>query len=111
MALSRYEQRALDEIALELYAKDRRLASRLARDGWLTRRWRQRLAASALFVVGATLLMCGIFVPRNFIAGMFAVSILGYIVMFAAGMLWCARATNRFRRGDEGPNDGVNVDL
>jgi Protein of unknown function (DUF3040) len=111
MALSPHEQKALDQIALELYAKDRRLASRLARDGWLARRWRQRLAASALFVVGATLLTCGIFVPHNFIAGMFAISILGYVVMFAAGMLWFPRTTSSFSRADQSQNDGFDMDL
>ena len=111
MALSRYEQRALDAIALELYAQDRRLASQLAHDGRLTRTWRQRLAASTLFVVGATMLMCAIFVPHNFIAGMFAVSILGYLVMFAAAMWWCAGAANWFCRDDDGLSGGLDVDV
>ncbi len=97
MALSRYEQRALDEIAIDLYAQDRRLASRLADDGWLARSRLQRLAASALFVFGFMLLAGGILVPHSFITGILAVSILGYIVMFAAALLWCRDTKNRFR--------------
>ena len=96
MALSRYEQQALNAIAIELYAEDRKLASRLVHDGWTSKKWRHTVVAPVVFVLGAMLQACGILLPHNVVAGMMAVSILGYIVMFVAGLMWCKGMTKRF---------------
>jgi hypothetical protein len=106
MALSHHEQRALERIAVELHADDPRLAAALAHDGWTKTRRRQRLAAAALFIAGMAMLACAIFVPPSIAGGIFAVSVLGYLVMFGAALMWC-KGPPRPRRRAEFRNDGL----
>ncbi len=100
MSLSHYEQWRLERIAVELYVEDPWLASTLTRDGWTARRRRQRIAAAAIFVVGMSMLACAVLIPRTVTGGIFVVSVLGYVVMFGAALLWCngpLRPRSRFR--------------
>ena len=82
MALSHHEPRALERIAVDPSAEDPWLASTLVHDGWNATSWRQRLSAAVLFVVGMPTLASATFVPRSIPGGIFAVSILGSVIMF-----------------------------
>lgn len=98
MALSHREQRALEQIAIELSADDPRLATTLAR-GRAATRWRQRTAAALLFVAGMAMQASAILIPRSVTGGVFGVSLLGYFVMFSAALLFCKRSSaRRFHR-------------
>ena len=89
MALSHHEQRALEQIAVELYTEDPRLASALADNGWPSAKLRQRIAALVMFMAGMAMLACAILIPRAITGGVFVVSVLGYVVMFWATLRWC----------------------
>ncbi|WP_165774203.1 DUF3040 domain-containing protein [Mycolicibacterium sphagni] len=108
MALSHHERRALELIAVEMSEQDPQLALSLARDGWIPRRKWQRMAAAAMFVTGMAMQACAIFVPPSITGGILAVSVLGYVVMFYAALLWCKAPQRhprrpRYRRGGAGP--------
>jgi len=84
--LSEHEQRMLDQIESALYAEDPKFAStvRGSRLGMASNR--RRLQAGALFVLGLTLLIAGVALPLK-PGGFPIISLLGFLVMFAAGVL------------------------
>jgi len=84
--LSEHEQRMLDQIESALYAEDPKFAStvRGSRLGMASNR--RRLQAGALFVVGLTLLIAGVALPVK-PGGFPIISLLGFLVMFAAGVM------------------------
>lgn len=89
MPLSEHEQRMLEQIESALYAEDPKFASsvkgrRLGRSSG-----RRRLQAVAIFAVGLVLLVGGLIVKID-IGGFPIVSLLGFLVMFGAGLfaLW-----------------------
>jgi VIT1/CCC1 family predicted Fe2+/Mn2+ transporter len=85
LTLSHHEQQALDEISAALRSEDPRLAAKLRGDGrTFTRAWHQ-VSAGLAFLVGSTALLLAVLVPhRTTTAGVMAVSILAYLVMFGA---------------------------
>ena len=97
MALSQREQRALEQIAADLIADDPRLASTLLH-GWQTKRRRRRMVAAVIFMAGMAMQACAILIPRSVAGATLAVSVLGYLVMFGAVLLWCRRSPLRLRR-------------
>lgn len=98
MPLSEHEQRMLEQIENALYAEDPKFASnvRSRRFGGSTAR--RRLQAAVLFLVGLLLLIGGVIIEVR-IGGFPIVSLIGFLVMFGAGLLalWGSRS---------GPSDG-----
>ncbi|MFD6897281.1 DUF3040 domain-containing protein [Rhodococcus sp. NPDC060086] len=86
MPLSEHEQRMLDQIESALYAEDPKFAStvRGKRMGMASNR--RRLQAGALFVLGLSLLIAGVALPVK-PGGFPIISLLGFLVMFGAGVL------------------------
>lgn len=91
--LSEHEQRMLEQIENALYAEDPKFASnvRSRRFGGSTAR--RRLQASVLFLVGLFLLIGGVVVEVR-LGGFPIISLIGFLVMFGAGLLalWGSRA-------------------
>ncbi|WP_328858220.1 DUF3040 domain-containing protein [Williamsia herbipolensis] len=87
MPLSEHEQRMLEQIENALYAEDPKFASnvrrRRVRGGSTTRK---RLQAAVLFVVGLLLLIGGLVVDVT-VGGFPILSLVGFLVMFAAGLI------------------------
>lgn len=92
MPLSEHEQRMLEQIENALYAEDPKFASnvRSRRFGGSTAR--RRLQAAVLFIVGLVLLIGGLVVDVM-IGGFPIISLVGFLVMFGAGLmaLWGSR--------------------
>jgi hypothetical protein len=107
MALSYREQLALERIAIELAAEDPRLATTLAAEGWSAKCWPRRVAAMVMFVTGAAMLGFAILVPPSIAGGIFAVSILGYFIMFAAALLWSRRPACDAPPPSDGRGDAI----
>ncbi|WP_207841342.1 DUF3040 domain-containing protein [Williamsia soli] len=93
MPLSEHEQRMLEQIENALYAEDPKFASnvRSRRFGGSTAR--RRLQAAVLFIVGLVLLIGGLVVDVM-IGGFPIISLVGFLVMFGAGLmaLWGSRS-------------------
>ncbi|QKT07588.1 DUF3040 domain-containing protein [Gordonia sp. X0973] len=87
MPLSEHEQRMLDQIENALYADDPKFASTVQRSA--LGGGRRRLQAIALFILGLALLIGGI-VAGVHIGGFPILSLIGFLVMFGAG-LWALR--------------------
>ncbi|MDT0219488.1 DUF3040 domain-containing protein [Gordonia sp. JH63] len=89
MPLSEHEQRMLEQIESALYAEDPKFASSVKRRRLGKSSGRRRLQAAAVFVVGLVMLVGGLIVNIN-IGGFPIVSLLGFLVMFGAGLfaLW-----------------------
>ncbi|MFT4395100.1 DUF3040 domain-containing protein [Gordonia lacunae] len=89
MPLSEHEQRMLEQIESALYAEDPKFASSVKRRRLGRSSGRRRLQAAAIFVVGLVMLVGGLIVNIN-IGGFPIVSLLGFLVMFGAGLfaLW-----------------------
>jgi hypothetical protein len=87
--LSEHEQRMLEQIESALYAEDPKFASSVKRRRLGKSSGRRRLQAAAVFVVGLVMLVGGLIVNIN-IGGFPIVSLLGFLVMFGAGLfaLW-----------------------
>ncbi|GGB19199.1 DUF3040 domain-containing protein [Gordonia jinhuaensis] len=86
MPLSEHEQRMLEEIENALYAEDPKFAStvRGRRFGGSTAR--RRIQAAVVFVIGLALLIGGLLV--NVRIGDFPIlSLVGFVVMFGAGLM------------------------
>ncbi|MFC3965993.1 DUF3040 domain-containing protein [Nocardia jiangsuensis] len=86
MPLSEHEQRMLEQIESALYAEDPKFASSVRGGRLRTTTSRRRLQAGALFVLGLVLLIAGIAIPVR-PGGFPVISLVGFIVMFAAGVL------------------------
>ncbi|AYF75588.1 DUF3040 domain-containing protein [Nocardia yunnanensis] len=86
MPLSEHEQRMLEQIESALYAEDPKFASTVRGGRLRSATGRRRLQAAALFVLGLFLLVAGIAAPFK-PGGFPIISLIGFIVMFAAGVL------------------------
>lgn len=86
MPLSEHEQRMLEQIESALYAEDPKFASTVRGGRLRSATGRRRLQSAALFVLGLFLLVAGIAAPVKL--GEFPIiSLIGFIVMFGAGVL------------------------
>ncbi|MCG8917269.1 DUF3040 domain-containing protein [Actinokineospora sp. PR83] len=106
MPLSEHEQRLLDQIERALYAEDPKFASTVRGARLRKPSRRRRLLGIALFIVGVALLVLG--VPFN-PAGFPAVSLLGFLVMFAGVLLTLTamrRGSDPAEPGQEPPGGG-----
>ncbi|MEU5842773.1 DUF3040 domain-containing protein [Rhodococcus sp. NPDC047139] len=105
MPLSEHEQRMLDQIESALYAEDPKFAStvRGSRLGMASNR--RRLQAGALFVLGLTLLIAGVALPLK-PGGFPIISLLGFLVMFAAGVLLLLGGRRSSASGAAGGSSG-----
>ena len=86
MPLSEHEQRMLDQIESALYAEDPKFASTVKAGRLRAASSRRRLQAAALFVLGLVLLVAGVALPIK-PGGFPIISLIGFIVMFGAGVL------------------------
>ncbi|MCQ4119040.1 DUF3040 domain-containing protein [Rhodococcus tibetensis] len=86
MPLSEHEQRMLDQIESALYAEDPKFASTVRGGRMRAASSRRRLQAVALFVLGLVLLIAGVALPIK-PGGFPIISLIGFIVMFGAGVL------------------------
>lgn len=84
MPLSEHEQRMLDQIESALYADDPKFASTVNKRSLAP--GRRRAQAVVLFLVGLALLVGGI-VAGVQIGGFPILSLVGFLVMFGAGLL------------------------
>ena len=84
MPLSDHEQRMLDQIESALYAEDPKFASSVRGGNLRTPSTRRRLQGAALFLLGLAMLVAGVAVKATMIGGFPALSVLGFIVMFAS---------------------------
>ena len=89
MPLSEHEQRMLEQIENALYAEDPKFASSVKRRRLGRASGRRRLQDVAVFVLGLVLLVGGLIVGVR-IGGFPIVSLIGFLVMFGAGLfaLW-----------------------
>ncbi|WP_026303728.1 DUF3040 domain-containing protein [Jongsikchunia kroppenstedtii] len=88
MPLSEHEQRMLEQIESALYAEDPKFAShvrgrRFGGGGSVSRR---RIQAASVFVIGLGLLIGGL-VANVTVSGFPILSLIGFLVMFAAGLM------------------------
>lgn len=79
MAISREEQRLLDEMEAALSAEDPALEVRLRATERKSLRWLRALGAAVVFLVGLTLLLAGMSIAV-------ALSVVGYVTMVAAAV-------------------------
>lgn len=86
MPLSEHEQRMLEQIESALYAEDPKFASAVRGGRLRTTTGRRRLQTAALFGVGLFLLVAGVAVPVK-PGGFPIISLIGFLVMFGAGVL------------------------
>ncbi|MFM9033945.1 MAG: DUF3040 domain-containing protein [Mycobacterium sp.] len=83
MPLSEHEQRMLDQIESALYAEDPKFASSVRGGTLRTPSTRRRLQGAGLFILGLAMLVAGVAVKATMVAGFPALSVLGFVVMFA----------------------------
>lgn len=93
MPLSEHEQRMLDQIESALYAEDPKFASSVRGGRVRATTSRRRMQAAALFVIGLVLLIAGVALPIR-LGGFPILSVLGFVLMFGAGvlLLWSGSA-------------------
>lgn len=93
MPLSEHEQRMLEQIENALYAEDPKFASNVRSRRFRGSTARRRLQAAVLFLVGLVLLVGGVVIEVQ-IGGFPIVSLIGFLVMFGAGLmaLWGSRS-------------------
>ncbi|MBF6439189.1 DUF3040 domain-containing protein [Nocardia cyriacigeorgica] len=101
MPLSEHEQRMLEQIESALYAEDPKFASSVRGGRLRTTSSRRRLQAAALFVLGLFLLVAGIAAPVK-PGGFPIISLIGFIVMFGAGVLLLLGGSKKAGGGDRG---------
>jgi hypothetical protein len=83
--LSEHEQRMLEQIESALYAEDPKFASQVRGARTRASSSRRRLQVIAVFLLGLVLLVAGLALPIKL--GAFPIiSLVGFIVMFAAGV-------------------------
>ncbi len=103
MPLSEHEQRMLEQIESALYAEDPKFASSVRGGRLRSTSSRRRLQAAVLFVLGLFLLVAGIAAPVKL--GEFPIiSLIGFIVMFAAGVLLLLGGSKGIAKGDRSGN-------
>ncbi|GAA5058800.1 DUF3040 domain-containing protein [Nocardia callitridis] len=105
MPLSEHEQRMLEQIESALYAEDPKFASSVRGGRLRSTSSRRRLQAAALFVFGLFLLVAGIAAPVK-PGGFPIISLIGFIVMFGAGVLLLLGSSKGTAKGEAagGPN-------
>ncbi|WP_127782490.1 DUF3040 domain-containing protein [Rhodococcus sp. X156] len=104
MPLSEHEQRLLDQIESALYAEDPKFASNVRTGRGLRVGHRRGVQSVAVFLLGLVLLVGGIALPLK-PGGVPVVSVLGFLVMFAAGVLLLL---GRGRADAPGAGDGAS---
>jgi Protein of unknown function (DUF3040) len=97
--LSEHEQRMLEQIESALYAEDPKFASSVRGGRLRSTSSRRRLQAAALFVLGLFLLVAGIAAPVK-LGDFPIISLIGFIVMFAAGVLLLLGSSKGIAKGD-----------
>ena len=83
MPLSDHEQRMLDQIESALYAEDPKFASSVRGGHLRTPSTRRRLQGAGMFIAGLAMLVAGVAVKATMIGDFPALSVLGFVVMFA----------------------------
>lgn len=110
MPLSEHEQRMLDQIESALYAEDPKFASSVRGGRMRAASSRRRLQSVALFVLGLVLLIAGVALPIK-PGGFPVISLIGFIVMFGAGvlLLWGGGKSRAGQAsgGDSAPRGGT----
>jgi VIT1/CCC1 family predicted Fe2+/Mn2+ transporter len=86
MPLSEHEQRLLDQIERALYAEDPKFASNVRGARMRSLPQRRRIQGIALFALGLLLLVAGVVLPYRLV-GIPAISVVGFLVMFAGAIL------------------------
>ncbi|MGK8524564.1 DUF3040 domain-containing protein [Nocardia asteroides] len=99
MPLSEHEQRMLEQIESALYAEDPKFASSVRGGRLRSTSSRRRLQAAALFVLGLFLLVAGIAAPVK-PGGFPIISLIGFIVMFGAGVLLLVGTSKSIAKND-----------
>lgn len=94
MPLSEHEQRMLDQIESALYAEDPKFASSVRGGRMRAASSKRRLQAGALFFLGLVLLIAGVALPFK-PGGFPIISLLGFVVMFGAGVLFLMRGSKK----------------
>ncbi|PXX62313.1 hypothetical protein DFR70_107180 [Nocardia tenerifensis] len=106
MPLSEHEQRMLEQIESALYAEDPKFASSVRGGRLRSTSSRRRLQAAALFVLGLFLLVAGIAAPVK-PGGFPIISLIGFIVMFGAGVLLLVGTSKGIAKGDRAGGDAT----
>ncbi|WP_028477586.1 DUF3040 domain-containing protein [Nocardia sp. CNY236] len=106
MPLSEHEQRMLEQIESALYAEDPKFASSVRGGRLRSTSSRRRFQAAALFVLGLSLLVAGIAAPVK-PGGFPIISLIGFIVMFGAGVLLLLGASKNVN-GNDRPAGGAS---
>jgi hypothetical protein len=91
----------LEQIESALYAEDPKFASTVRGGRLRSATSRRRIQSAALFVLGLCLLVAGIALPVK-PGGFPIISLLGFIVMFGAGVLLLLGSSGSGRRGEAG---------
>ncbi|MFC0313807.1 DUF3040 domain-containing protein [Gordonia phosphorivorans] len=86
MPLSEHEQRMLDEIESALYAEDPKFVSSVSRQRVGRPNARRQWQAALLLVLGLAMLVGGLMIDVQ-IGELKIISLLGFFVMFAGGLL------------------------
>ena len=94
MPLSEHEQRMLDQIESALYAEDPKFASSVRGGRMRAASSKRRLQAGALLFLGLVLLVAGVALPVK-PGGFPIISLLGFAVMFGAGVLFLMRGSKQ----------------
>ncbi|AZG43696.1 DUF3040 domain-containing protein [Gordonia insulae] len=105
MPLSEHEQRMLEQIESALYAEDPKFASSVKRRRLGRSSGRRRLQAVAIFVVGLVLLVGGLIVDVK-VGGFPIISLIGFLIMFGAGLLALMGGNGRTPGPDRGAGRG-----
>ncbi|MEH3157128.1 MAG: DUF3040 domain-containing protein [Gordonia paraffinivorans] len=107
MPLSEHEQRMLEQIENALYAEDPKFASNVRRRRFGGSAARRRLQAAVVFVIGLALLIGGVVVDVT-VGGFPILSLIGFLVMFGAGLLalWGVGSAPASSAGESSSGDG-----
>ncbi|MGY2027479.1 DUF3040 domain-containing protein [Nocardia gipuzkoensis] len=107
MPLSEHEQRMLEQIESALYAEDPKFASSVRGGRLRSTSSRRRLQAAALFVLGLFLLVAGIAAPVK-PGGFPIISLIGFIVMFGAGVLLLVGTSKSAAKNDRSVGEATS---
>lgn len=103
--LSEHEQRMLDEIESALYAEDPKFVSSVSKQRPGRPNARRQWLAALLLLVGLALLVGGLMVPVA-IGDLKIVSLIGFFVMFAGGLLLLLSPRSGAGSGKSGKSGG-----